>query len=86
MIIRYSKKFHKQYSKLPLKIQQKTKVKIRLWQDNPNDYSLRRHRLSGRTSRFYSIDITGDIRAIYEIIDDEIFLYQMIGTHSQLYG
>ena len=84
--IRYSKKFKQQYQKLSPKLRQKTKDQIALWQDSPRDTSLRTHRLSGKMSHFYSIDITGDVRALYEVIDGEIYLYQMVGTHSQLYG
>jgi addiction module RelE/StbE family toxin len=86
MIIRYSKRFKKQYSKLLPKLQEKTKQIIQLWSSNPNDELLRLHRLGGKLSKFYSIDITGDIRALYEVVDEEVYLYQMIGTHSQLYG
>ena len=86
MTIRYSKKFKKQYKKLTPKLQQKTKASIALWARNPNDESLRLHKLSGKMSRFYSIDITGDLRALYEKVGDEVYLYQMVGTHSQLYG
>lgn len=67
-------------------MQQKTTDAIRLWSQKPSDESLRLHKLSGKMSRFYSIDITGDLRALYEIVDNEVFLYQMVGTHSQLYG
>lgn len=67
-------------------MQQKTTDAIKLWSQKPNDESLRLHKLSGKMSRFYSIDITGDLRALYEIVDNEVFLYQMVGTHSQLYG
>ena len=84
--IRFSNKFKKQYQKLSPKLKQQTKSQISLWQDSPHDKSLRAHRLSGKMSRFYSINITGDVRALYEVIDGEIYLYQMIGTHSQLYG
>lgn len=85
MTIRYSKKFKKQYKKLSPKLQQKTKASITLWARTPNDESLRLHKLSGKMSRFYSIDITGDLRALYEKVGDEVYLYQMVGTHSQLY-
>jgi addiction module RelE/StbE family toxin len=84
--IRYSKKFKKQYQKLSPKLRQKAKNQIALWQDNPHDTSLRTHRLSGKMSRFYSIDITSDVRALYEVIGGETYLYQIVGTHSQLYG
>jgi len=86
MTIRYSKKFKKQYDKLSPTLQQKTKDAIRRWTNNPHDETLRLHQLSGKMKRFYSIDITGDIRALYEIADKDIYIYQMVGTHSQLYG
>ena len=85
MMVRYSKRFTKQYQRLSPKLQLKTKARIRLWKNRPRDESLRLHRLSGKLKHLYSIDITGDIRAVYEVIDDEVYLYQMIGTHSQLY-
>lgn len=86
MRIKYSKKFKKQYSKLSPKLQKRTKGAISLWASNPNNESLRLHQLSGKMRRFHSIDITGDVRALYEVIDKEVYLYQMVGTHSQLYG
>jgi addiction module RelE/StbE family toxin len=86
MTIRYNKKFKKQYNKLSPKFQQKTKAAIQLWINNPHDETLRLHQLSGKMKRFYSIDITGDIRALYEIVDNDIYIYQMVGTHSHLYG
>jgi addiction module RelE/StbE family toxin len=86
MTIRYSKKFRKQYQKLTPKLQQKTTDAIKLWSQKPNDKSLRLHKLSGKMSRFHIIDVTGDLRVLYEIVNDEVYLYQMISTHSQLYG
>ena len=83
MTIRYSKKFKKQYEKLPPKLKQKTKKAISLWSTNPSDESLRLYQLSGKLKRFYSIDITSDVRPLYEVFDDEIYHYQMVGTHSQ---
>jgi mRNA-degrading endonuclease YafQ of YafQ-DinJ toxin-antitoxin module len=53
---------------------------------NPNGPILRRHRLAGHLRRFTSIDIDGDIRALYEVIDGEVVVFHMIGTHSALYG
>lgn len=86
MTIRYSKKFKKQYGKLSPKLQQKTKDAISLWAKYPHNEKLRLHQLSGGMKQFYSIDITGDVRDLYEIIDEEVYIYQMVGTHSQLYG
>jgi addiction module RelE/StbE family toxin len=86
MQISYSNKFKKQYKKFPPKLQQQTKARIELWQEQPNHPLLRLHRLEGKLSNFYSINITGDIRALYEVIGKEVVIYQFIGTHSQLYG
>ena len=54
--------------------------------DDPYDPLLRNHPLTGELAGCHSINITGDIRAIYRIVDDEMYVYQMIGSHSQLYG
>ena len=85
MTIRYSKKFVKQLSKQPVKIQRAVYSRLLLFEENPYAPHLRNHVLSGKFQGMHSINITGDIRAIYEVFEDEIYLYQMIGTHSQLY-
>lgn len=82
----FSKRFQKQYKKLPPKLQRQTKLRIELWQEQPDNPLLRLHRLEGSMARFYSINISGDLRALYEIIGDKVYVYEMIGTHSQLYG
>jgi mRNA-degrading endonuclease YafQ of YafQ-DinJ toxin-antitoxin module len=86
MTIRFSKRYKKQYKKLSVRLQRQTKLRIELWQEDPTNAILRLHRLEDKLARYYSINITGDIRALYEIIDDEIHMYDMIGSHSQLYG
>lgn len=84
--IRFSKLFKKQYKKLPKRTQKQFDDRLLLWQKDPDNPLLRRHRLSGQLQNLYSINITGGIRALYEIIDDEVYVYQMIGSHSELYG
>lgn len=42
--------------------------------------------LAGKFKGLRSISISGDLRALYEVVGDEVYLYQMIGSHSQLYG
>lgn len=42
--------------------------------------------LTGEYAGLYSLNITGDIRALYEKIDDAYVIFGFIGTHSQLYG
>lgn len=86
MKVVFSKQFKKQYKKLSPQLQKQVKIRLELWKIQPNDPTLRNHRLKGKLSHLYSINITGDVRALYEVIDNEVYVYQMIGTHSQLYG
>jgi addiction module RelE/StbE family toxin len=85
MTIRYSKNFVKQLSKQPPNIQRAFYARLEIFADNPHEPLLRNHALSGKLKGFYSINVTGDVRALYEIVDDTIYIYQMIGSHSQLY-
>jgi len=42
--------------------------------------------LTGQYADLHSINITGDIRALYEKINDSYVIFGFIGTHSELYG
>jgi mRNA-degrading endonuclease YafQ of YafQ-DinJ toxin-antitoxin module len=84
--IEYSKKFRKQYSKLTPKIRTQFKIRQRLWLSDPFNTQLHLHMLTGEYAGLYSINITGDIRALYEKIGDYYVVFGFIGTHSQLYG
>ena len=86
MKIRYTKKFVRQLAKQPIKIEKALKIRLALFEEDMYHPMLHNHALQGRLKGYYSINISGDVRAIYEIIDDQIYLYDMIGTHSQLYG
>lgn len=82
----FSKKFKKQYAKLPAKVRRQFDLRYELWCEDPANPVLRVHRLKGKLANFYSMDVTGDVRAIYEDIDGTLYLYAMIGSHSELYG
>ncbi|HUC95656.1 MAG TPA: type II toxin-antitoxin system YafQ family toxin [Candidatus Saccharimonadia bacterium] len=84
--VKYSKKFTKQYSKLSPKIRLQFKQRQRLWLSSPYSPQLHLHMLTGEYAGFYSINIAGDIRALYEKIDGAYVIFGFIGTHSQLYG
>lgn len=85
MNVVFHKRFEKMAKKLSLKIKQKMVERISLFVNDPLDSQLRAHALHTPYKGSYSIDITGDYRAIYELIDDETALFTHIGTHSQLY-
>jgi addiction module RelE/StbE family toxin len=86
MTIKYSKQFKKQFKKLKPKEQDQFWSRLEWFKDDIFDPRLGNHALKGKMMGLRSIDISGDLRALYEVIDDEVYLYQLIGTHSQLYG
>lgn len=90
MQIKFAKKFKKQYEKAGSKIQSAFGKRLVLFQQNPHYPLLNNHALIGEYSEFRSIDITGDWRAIFsEELDDndnKIIIFELLGTHSQLYG
>lgn len=84
MKISYSKNFIKQAKKLPNKVQIALQSKLKLFAEDPLDSRLRNHALKGEYKSYRSIDITGDFRALYLTRDDEA-VFDVVGTHSQLY-
>lgn len=86
MDIRFSKRFDKQYQKLTKKNQDKFWIRLELWKQQPDHLLLNHHVLSGKLAGLHSINITSDLRALYRVIDNTIYIYELIGTHSQLYG
>ncbi len=85
MNIQTTKNFDKQYSKLNIKIKNQFKKHIELFKLNPFDITLRNHALKGRYLGYRSIDISGDVRALYTIKGNTLIIFVFIGTHNQLY-
>lgn len=87
--INFSGKFDKQLKKSPLEIKLAFRRRLQLLINNPFDGQLNNHSLRGRLKGYRSINITGDWRAIYsEYRDDDnrkVIIFEMLGTHSQLY-
>lgn len=85
MIIKTTKSFDKQYARLSDADKHRFKQRIQLFRDNPYDKLLRNHGLKGRYLGYRSIDIKGDLRALYYVNGNIVFIFAFIGTHSQLY-
>ena len=86
MTIQYTPKFKKQYKKLPDKLQHQFDERLRLFVKDPSNPVLRVHPLKGSYSGYWSMNISGDLRALYLKKSDELIIFALIGTHSQLYG
>ena len=85
MIVNYNKNFIKQFKKSPQKIKTQLIKRIEIFSQNPLHPSLHNHSLLGEYAGYYSINITGDWRAIYAPISDNEVLFIALGRHSQLY-
>ena len=85
MNVVFHKNFQKMFKKLPTEIKEKVGERIELFVNDPLDSQLRNHSISVPYRDSRSIDITGDYRAIYKLVDKETALFTHVGTHSQLY-
>ncbi len=86
MVIKYLPKFKKQYMKLPDKIQRQFDERLMLFVENPTDPKLRIHPLKGKYQGYWSMNVNGDIRALYLVQKETIIIFAIIGSHSKLYG
>lgn len=85
MIIRSHKNFRKQLDKLTKSQQKKFKERSNIFLQDEFHPTLNNHALKGKYEGFRSINIGGDLRAIFRKDSEEI-LFVKIGSHSKLYG
>lgn len=82
-----TKKFDKQYRKLEKETQQKFNKRVTILFSNLYHPSLNTHKLHGKFKDCMSINVTGDIRAVFQLKDDgSTLLFVEIGSHSDLYS
>lgn len=81
--IRHSQ-FKKQFSKLDKSVQSAFADRVYIFLKQPNHILLNNHPLRGDREGFWSINITGNMRAVYKL-NGTIAIFVEIGTHSQLY-
>lgn len=85
MTVSYTKNFIKQAKKLNPELRVKLYQSIKMFCENPLQPALRNHPLKGQFKSYRSIDITGDLRALY-LQQENQAIFDVVGTHSQLYG
>ncbi len=85
MNVVFHRRFDKMADKLPLKVKAKMVERIALFTKNPLNPVLRNHALNTPYKDSYSINITGDYRAVYCLVDEQTAMFTHIGTHNQLY-
>ena len=79
------KNFRKQYRKLRAGEKRKFKERRNIFLQNPFHPILNNHALAGKYCGYRSINITGDLRAFYEPISDNIAFFVIVDTHSNLF-
>jgi len=82
--------FHKNFDKRAVKLtqRQREQFKLRLIEFSGDHYKtkLNNHALKGKFKGYRSINVTGDIRAIFIPHSESHVEFVDIGSHSQLYG
>lgn len=89
MQIKFTRKFSKQYDKAGKKIKVAFNNRLKLFSKDQFHPQLNNHRLTGKLKGHRSINITGDWRAIFsetrDVEGNQVSIFEIIGTHSQLY-
>ena len=85
MKIRFHHYFLKRYKKIPPKIRRQFEKRLFIFEKDPFHPSLNNHPLKGNRKGQWSINITGDWRAIYVFKNKDTVVFIDIDTHSNLY-
>ncbi len=80
--IGYSKRFLKEYKKLPDKIIKIARKKEIIFRDNPLHPSLRLHELHGKLERIWAITINNNYRILFIREEDGAIIFYSIGKHD----
>lgn len=78
--------FVKKYQKLNARQKKKFSERRDLFIKNPFDISLNNHSLKGKYKGFYSFNVTGDIRVIFEMVAEDTAYFVTIDSHSNLHS
>jgi len=82
----FHRTFKKRYKKIPTKIRRQFEERLRLFAKEPFHPILNNHPLTGDRLGQWSINVTGDWRAVYVFEDRNTIVFIDIDTHSNLYG
>lgn len=79
------KNFIKKYQKLNPGEKKNFTIRRDMFLSDPYDPTLNNHALKGKYKGYRSINVTGDVRIIYKLLDNNVVVFVEIGTHSKLY-
>ncbi|OGY27884.1 MAG: hypothetical protein A2Z42_02270 [Candidatus Woykebacteria bacterium RBG_19FT_COMBO_43_10] len=84
MIIVYHQDFKRNYRKLSPKVKGKLEERLRIFSKDEFNPILNNHALKGKWLGYRSINVTGDIRAIFKR-NPAVVIFVTIDSHSNLY-
>ena len=85
MQIEFHRGFKKRYRQIPSNIRLQFDERLRLFEQESYHPALNNHALSGDRLGQWSINVTGDWRAVYFFQDDAAVVFIDIDRHSNLY-
>ncbi len=85
MNVIFSNGFKKKLKKCPEKISKSFFDKIQLFAVDNRSKILNIHRLNGKYEGYQSINVTGDYRAVYKLVDSKTAYFTDIDNHANLY-
>ena len=85
MIVIFHNFFRKKLKKFNKKEQVLIESRLKIFAQDSNNFVLNNHALHGKYFGCGSINISGDLRAIYKMQDNNIALFVDIDNHSNLY-
>lgn len=85
MLVKFHRDFEKKYLKLIVSQKAQLKERLNLFIRDEFDPLLNNHPLKGVYNGYRSINITGDVRAIYKHLAKDAVVFIALGKHSELY-
>ena len=82
MKIYYSRKFAREYKKLPKNVKRLAEEREPVFRCNPFDPSLRTHHLDGKLKEYLSFSLDYRYRIIFEFDTKDSVWFHSIGTHD----
>jgi addiction module RelE/StbE family toxin len=81
----FHRNFEKQFKKLRAGERGRVKERLALFLEDEFDPILNNHPLRGKFQGYRSINITGDLRAVYKFQKPDLAIFIAVDMHSKLY-
>jgi addiction module RelE/StbE family toxin len=85
MTVRFHTQFEKQFQKLRKNQKAKVKERAAIFLDDPFAPILNNHPLQGACHGYRSINIGGDLQAVYRLLAPDTAVFVAVGKHTALY-